>query len=182
MKKLILLAIIPLAFSACQKLGPAPSNSAVMAKDTIPDTGLFYLRLVKDSTKSVREEGYVETAVEFDHQFHLYYDGAEDSHVPDFDPNLVVLGITSDGQLVQWDGIPYAPGVTIPIFVQAATGPYFLKISLLRKIPADINIWCRDNYLKDSLNLRKGNYNFNVDRADANTFGKKRFQIIIRPQ
>jgi len=34
--------------------------------------------------------------------------------------------------------------------------------------------------LKDSLDLRTGNYHFNVDQADTNSFGKKRFQIVVR--
>jgi hypothetical protein len=45
-----------------------------------------------------------------------------------------------------------------------------------------MHIFCKDNYLKDSLDLRKGNYNFTIDNADANSFGKKRFQIAVRPQ
>lgn len=179
MKKLTLFALIPLALASCQKSGTSPIKVATSTQDTIPDTAYFKVQLIKDST--VRG-GTNEILVVFNHKFHLSNKIGEDAIAPSWGPNLAILGITSDGALVIEDGIPYSPQVSIPLFVTATTGPYWLKAYTLSKIPADMHIWCKDNYSKDSVDLRKGNYNFNIDKADTNSFGKKRFQIIVGPK
>ena len=181
MKKLILLVLIPIAFIACQKSGTNPTKTVGSKQDTIPDTAYFKVQLIKDSTI---KNGTNEILVEFNHKFHLSFTtmNSEDVALPGWNPNFAILGITSDGTLVGWDGIPYSPGVSIPLFITATTGPYLLKAYFLKKIPSDMHIWCKDNYLKDSLDLRKGNYNFTIDNADANSFGKNRFQIIVGPK
>ncbi len=172
MKKVIFLAIITLAFVACKK----NNTSTPLTLNTIPDSAYFKVKLVKDSIL------YNEIAIHFDHVYHLYYslENAEDATVPGINPNLNISALTSDGGAVNIDGIPYTPGVTVPLMISAANGAYFLRAYYLRKIPSYIHIWCKDNYLKDSLDLRTGNYHFTVNHADTNTFGKRRFQIIVR--
>jgi hypothetical protein len=182
MKKLLLIALIPLALTACQKSGTNPTKITASKHDTIPDTGYFKVQLIKDSTI---KNGTNEILVVFNHKFHLSYNStgiSEDAAVPGWNPNLNILAITSDGILVNEDGVPYSPGVSIPLFITATDGPYLIKAYLLKKIPSDIHIWCKDNYLKDSLDLNKGNYSFTINNADTNSFDKKRFQIVVRPQ
>lgn len=176
MKKLILLALIPLALAACQKAGTSPTKPIIIAKDTIPDGSRFNVKLVKDSTF------YDEIQIAFAHNFHnTYTNYDEDSTVPTQNPTVSLSAISSDGVLLNLDGVPYTPGISIPLNTTVKTsGPYFLKLSYLYKIPATIHVWCIDNYSKDSLDLRTGNYHFNIDNADTNSFGKKRFQIVVR--
>ena len=176
MKKFILLALIAVAFAACQKNGTSPSKPVTIPKDTIPDGARLRMQLVKDSSK------YYEILVHFNHTFHLVrnYNNDEDAIVPGGDPNLDLSAISSDGYLLSVDGVPYASGLSIPLAGRAANGSYFLRASHLVNVPSSIHIWCKDNYLKDSLDLRTGNYHFNVDNADTNSFGKKRFQIVVR--
>jgi hypothetical protein len=155
-------------------------------QDTLSDSALFKIQLlnVKDSLPPPSWAGRVEMLIHFNHAYHLSYNSnnAEDATVPGYNPNLNVMGITTDGVIVQWDGIPYKAGVTVPLFVSAASGQYALRAYYLRGFPQDIHIWCKDNYLKDSVDLRKGNYEFIVDHADTNQFGKKRFEIILGPK
>lgn len=125
--------------------------------------------------------------IHFHHAYHLSFnhgsaDNDEDITVPGYDPNLNVMGITTDGFIVQVDGIPYKAGVRVPLFVSVASGQYVLRAYYLRWFPKDIHIWCKDNFLKDSVDLRKGNYNFTVDKADTNQWGMKRFVISVGPK
>jgi hypothetical protein len=82
MKKLILLALIPLALAACQKAGTSPTKPIVIAKDTIPDSAALKIQLVKDSSNNV------EFLVLFSRNFHLNYINSEDNGFPGWNPNF----------------------------------------------------------------------------------------------
>ncbi|MEO6849647.1 MAG: hypothetical protein ABI203_04320, partial [Mucilaginibacter sp.] len=119
--------------------------------------------------------------------YHLSFINSEDSSPPGLPginaPALNLMSITSDGIAVISDGIPYKAGVTVPLrLTVASSGPYVLKAYYLRWFPADIHIWCKDNLLKDSVDLRKGNYSFTVDRTDPNQYGINRFVISLGPK
>jgi hypothetical protein len=180
MKKLILLALIAVTFIACQKTGTVPSKVMSASKDTIPDGAAFKVQMVKDSIYNY------EVLIHFYHGFHLNYSlsqtiyGAEDVTVPELPASLNLSAITSDGVLVNFDGVPYTPGMSIPLDANAADGSYFLKTSFQQNIPSYIHFWCKDNYLKDSIDLRTGNYHFNINNADTNSFGRNRFKIVVR--
>ena len=140
----------------------------------------FNLRIVKDSLQ------YYEILVRFNHTYSLNYEDinnaniSEDATVISLPAKLNLSAITSDGVLVNFDGLPYTKGMAIPLDVNAYTGAYFLKAVRLTNIPSYSHIWVKDSLLKDSLDLRTGNYHFNIDQADANSFGKKRFQVVVR--
>jgi len=135
----------------------------------------MFVQLVKDS--STKDE----IAIQFSKTYHLTYDAYEDNRVPASSPPVLLSALASDGTVLNWDGVPYTPGMSIPLAANVTTsGPYFLKVSRLVNIPSNIQVWCKDNLTKDSLNIRKGNYHFNIDNADTNSFGKRRFQIVVR--
>jgi hypothetical protein len=70
----------------------------------------------------------------------------------------------------------------IPLSVDAtSSGLYSLGINEIKNMPAITQVWLKDNWKKDSLNLRLyPTYNFNIDKNDAATYGNNRFQIVIR--
>jgi hypothetical protein len=72
---------------------------------------------------------------------------------------------------------------SIPLNVSVNTSDiYQLKLSQLNEIPKMFEIWLMDAYKKDSLDIRNNlNYNFNVNTADAATFGTDRFTVVICP-
>jgi hypothetical protein len=179
MKKLILLALITCTFAACQKAGTAPQKPIVINKDTIPDKARFNVQLVKDSVYSD------EIAIVFNHTYHTSFVAAnsEDAIVPGAGPIVSLFALSSDGRDLIVDGVPYKAGMSIALDVFVGkSGPYFLRANRRSNIPSSIHIWCRDNYLKDSLDMQGGNYHFNIDKADANSYGKKRFEILIKGQ
>lgn len=120
----------------------------------------------------------------------IYFDGDSD----DFDandaidldgssPKVYMSSYTADGQRTAINSFSdYKNGKTIKLYVAATTnGLYKLKIEQIRNIDAIYDIWLKDNFKHDSLDLRSNDtYSFNVLRTDATTYGADRFQVIIR--
>lgn len=188
MKKIILLSVCGLlALNSCQKnadVVPPPTQPlttivkatpAVTKLDTIPDGAILKIKLQQDSAS------IDETLLKFEHNAPINYSSAVDAVY------FTGFGIGSLASLTA-NGIPCAIH-TLP-FVQAnATrlkvgashdGVYLLKISYTSNIPQNMNIWLKDAYKKDSLNLRLWNYSFNVYKADSNSYGSKRFTVVLR--
>ncbi len=69
-----------------------------------------------------------------------------------------------------------------PLFVSAKTsGLYSFELTKATDLPALYEVWLMDAFTKDSLDMRANKiYNFNIDKTDLNTFGNKRFSLIIR--
>jgi hypothetical protein len=184
MKNLTLLALVAvsISFASCRKSGFQPSKPKI--QDTLSDSALFKIQLVnvQDSLPVTSFAARNETLIIFNHAYHLSYNNSEDSSPPGYSPYLTVMAITSDGIPVLADGIPYKAGVSVPLLVAVASGQYVLRAYYLRWFPQDIHIWCKDNYLKDSVDLRKGNCSFTVNKADTNQWGTKRFVISVGPK
>ena len=63
----------------------------------------------------------------------------------------------------------------------AKSGQYAFHRTALEAIPLIYDIWLVDEYKKDSLDIRANTtYNFNVDLADTNSYGRNRFKLIVR--
>ena len=60
-------------------------------------------------------------------------------------------------------------------------GVYKLNLTEIKAIPKLYDIWLMDAFRKDSLDIRHNlTYAFNVIRSDTNTYGSKRFTLVIR--
>jgi hypothetical protein len=70
---------------------------------------------------------------------------------------------------------------SIALSVSATTdGTYSLRLDDIAGIPQLYDIWLKDAYRKDSVNMRqKPTYSFDVVRSDTNTFGSKRFSLVM---
>lgn len=185
MKKLVLLAAALAAFAACQKADKvAPKaiqikDTVVTVKyDTIPDGGTINIRMNNDSTNSAGFQFI------FNHTYHLAALSSEDfgTGLPGFGPTPPLLyALSSDGKDLLEDGVPYSHGMVVNLDATSpASGPFFIGAWGLFHIPGDIHIWVKDTYLKDSLDLRTGNYHFTIDNTNPSTYGKQRFQIVLR--
>ena len=89
--------------------------------------------------------------------------------------------ISSDGQDLAIYNLPYVHNMAIGLDVNVQKdGAYTFAISYERKIPANIQIWVKDNYTNNSADVSSAKYTFNVIKADTNSFGNKRFQLVIK--
>lgn len=78
--------------------------------------------------------------------------------------------------------LPKKSDKVIPLSVDAfKTGLYTLSLNEIQNIPSIYQVWLRDKLKKDSLDMRANKiYTFNLNKADATTYGKDRFEVVIR--
>eukprot|EP01037_Dinobryon_pediforme_P012049 gene12049-12139_t len=119
------------------------------------------LRLEKDSVNTD------DTYVGFDANASAKYVEGDDA-----------IYITGNGQIP----FPKQQQIKINLMVKAQTdGTYTLRKTDLQNIPKLYEIWLQDAYTKDSLDIRNNSvYVFNLAHADTNTYGSRRFSLIIR--
>ena len=70
----------------------------------------------------------------------------------------------------------------IPLSISATSdGSYQLKLKEISALPSIYQLILKDNYLKDSINLRmQPNYNFTITNGDTLSYGASRFVLLIR--
>lgn len=183
MKTAVLLVLTVLVLTSCKNdLQNLPvdvqkglSADSGINKSTIPDRAAFRIKLVKDSTD------YDETMFLFDHRSGFAYaSGTDAAYLTGFG-QVSLASISSDGKDMSVYSLPYVSGMTVGLDVKTQTsGAFSLQISYESQIPANKEILIRDTYLDDSLDVRQGIYNFTVNKADASSFGDKRFKLIVK--
>jgi hypothetical protein len=90
---------------------------------------------------------------------------------------------TADGMRTAINQMPdYINGSKIRLYVNsAADGLHKLKLEDVKNIDTLYNIWLKDKYKKDSLDIGHfSTYNFNIIRSDTASFGGNRFELVIR--
>jgi hypothetical protein len=136
------------------------------------------LKLVKDSLN------YDDIILGFRSAAKADYDEGEDA--TDLGGNGALESLSSVSQ----DGfnlsINYQPLIKktpeIPLLVDAvSSGSYKLSLAELQNIPALYQIWLRDTYKNDSVDVRvTPDYAFTIDKGVAATFGSKRFKLVLK--
>jgi hypothetical protein len=89
--------------------------------------------------------------------------------------------VSSDNVPLAINQLPLTNGVTIPLKVGAsAYGNYTLKLADVKEVPQLFDIWLKDAFTGDSVNMRNtATYSFTI-AADTSSYGTKRFSIIMR--
>ena len=94
-----------------------------------------------------------------------------------------LASISSDNVFLAINRTPLpAQSQIINLNINATTdGTYKLNKLELTGIPQLYEFWLMDAYKKDSLDLRHNNtYTFDILKSDTNTYGSKRFSLVIR--
>jgi len=78
--------------------------------------------------------------------------------------------------------LPTSDITSIPLIVTATSdGTYQLNLKEFSGIPSIYQVYLKDNYLKDSVNLRMHpNYTFSISNSDKFSYGTKRFVLLIK--
>ncbi len=89
---------------------------------------------------------------------------------------------SSDNVLMAINSMPLQATQTIPLNVYASNnGQYTINMSQLAPLPAIFEVWLKDAYMKDSLDIKNNPvYTFDINNSDANSFGTNRFMLVIR--
>ena len=90
--------------------------------------------------------------------------------------------ISSDNVPLAINMLPLAATQTIPLrTVATQDGLYNISLSQDDFLPALYEIWLKDAYKKDSLEIKDNpTYNFDILHSDTNSFGDHRFSLVIR--
>jgi hypothetical protein len=113
------------------------------------------------------------------------FNGYEDSeYLPGNAPLVTLTSLSSDGVNLAINFLPFPKlqkrVVKLNVGV-TRSGTYTLKQTEMLSIPDLYEVWLMDKFKKDSLDIRHNtNYVFEVNKADTLTFGKNRFEIVIR--
>lgn len=89
--------------------------------------------------------------------------------------------ISDDNQLLSINSLPLHDGVTIPLKVGSnAYSTYTLNLTEAKGIPQIYDIWLKDAFTGDSVNMRTTtSYTFSIT-TDAGSYGAKRFSVVMR--
>jgi hypothetical protein len=156
-------------------------NTSYLLLNSLPSSAsvpYFHLKLIQDTLnddatlfmfKPTASTGYVES---------------EDAEVFAGSGSVTLSSVSSDNKALAINTLPL-PGLkqtTIPLKVYTAgSGLYTLNRMDIHNIPQLFDVWLMDAYKKDSLDIKHNTtYNFNVNKADTNSAGSKRFSVVIR--
>ncbi len=89
--------------------------------------------------------------------------------------------LSDDNQTLAINKLPLTNGVTIPLKVgSTAYSTYTLNLKDLKGVPQLFDVWLKDAFTGDSVNMRTTpSYTFSIT-TDANSYGSKRFSITMR--
>jgi len=188
-----LLALTIIGLSSCKKdavepaVTPTPvttpkvvASTTALNQDTVSnDTTKGYLRiqLAKDATN------FDNILIDFNPAAHAAFIRSEDAPAVSGAGAESLSSLSGDGVSLAINQLPLVTrGTTVALKVNAkTTGIYNLNLLTISSIPANIDIWLKDNYKKDSLDIRLyPSYAFNLDKADTNSFGSHRFTVVLR--
>ncbi len=187
-----LLSLTIIYLSSCQKdaVEPVVTPAQVSPKVVASTTALNQDTVSNDTTKGYLRIQLAKDAANFDNilinfnpSAHAAFVKSEDAPALSGSGAESLASLSSDNVALAINQLPLVTrGTTIALKVDAkTTGIYNLNMVTISSIPANIDIWLKDNYRKDSLDFRLySSYAFNLDKADTNSFGSHRFTVVLR--
>jgi len=153
-------------------------NGVNAVTDTPVVVPCLRLQLYKDAVDND------DTYIGFGPGFSTKYVTGEDARYMQGFGAVSLCSISSDNVPLAINKLPF-PGqqsLTINLKVDAATdGAYSLNMTNEVDIPQVYEVWLMDAYKKDSLNLKLNRtYDFDLLKADTNSYGSNRFSLVIR--
>jgi hypothetical protein len=125
-----------------------------------------------------------ENVVIFNNNAHDNYAQNEDALYLKGSGSVSLSNLSGDKKALAINQLPFPKKAqSIPLNVGfTTTGIYNLSFTELNNIPALYDIWLMDAYKKDSLDVKHNpDYTFTSTLTDTNTFGSKRFSLVLRP-
>jgi hypothetical protein len=166
-----------------QVTGPTLATGSTLLLSTKPvasNSVLQYLRL-ELAADSINKE---ETIVKFDNSAKNGFVFDEDSQYMPGSGGVSLSSISPDTVSLAINAVPFPKlnQTAVKLNVNAlADGTYTLNMTELKEVPQLFQIWLKDAFNKDSLDMKHNpSYSFNITKSDTNTYGSNRFKLIIR--
>jgi trimeric autotransporter adhesin len=122
------------------------------------------------------------TIIRFNANAHANYNRTEDATYRVGTGKVSLSSLSGDRRSLAINQLPFAvKGQKIPLNVSAAAnGTYSLGMTRITGVSQLFNVWLKDNYLKDSVDMRaSSSYSFSILHSDTGTFGPNRFVVLI---
>jgi len=136
-----------------------------------------YLRL-QIALDTINTDG---TIINFDDNSKAAFDPNEDARYRAGTGKVNLSSFSSDHTALAINQLPLIHrGQRIALNAGATKdGTYAIKMTDVQGIPQLLNIWLKDKYLKDSVNMRiDSTYSFSILHSDTSTFGANRFELV----
>ena len=155
----------------------AANGNLFLALQQKPEDRYMHLGLIKDS---VNKDGII---LSLSKEANANYSRNEDAAYKTGSGQVSLASRSADGIALAINATPYpTKAQPIPLTVGATTdGSYTFNMEELKHIPDVYDIWLKDAYMKDSLDIRHNPaYSFSILHSDTNSYGANRFSLIIR--
>ena len=156
------------------------SQSATSAAISADPESWMRIKLVKDSLNmdDISIIFQKNATGKFDQTIDAYDMGGDGESVD-------LSSYSTDGTILAINTMPDLSNVdSIKLYVSGSTtGLYSLTFPIKNNLDPRYKIFLKDNFMKDSLDVTDySNYGFNINRTDTNTFGSRRFVLMIHPK
>jgi hypothetical protein len=168
-----------ISFTESLKTATQPTGSSfLLGKPVGAETPMISLKMVQDSAN------YDITYLRFLDTYKKEYDEMEDADDLNGQGQNVFFGaLTDDNHLVAIASKPIEKQKT-SVFLSVNnnfSGLHSIEKIDLTGIPDVYDVWLMDHFKNDSLDLRVNSvYKFNLDKANPQTYGNSRFEVVIR--
>jgi hypothetical protein len=179
--KPIALIFIMVTLTGCRKDGTGIYNNpqksiAQNTGDSVSGKVYVSIKLYQDSVK------YDETMIVFSSAANSAYSPSNDAlYFPGFG-QVSLSSLSSDGRDLAINTLPYRSRATIALDVNTKYGGQFFLAMTRNDLQPAIKVWLKDSKLKDSISLSTNTYSFMISKTDTNSYGKKRFKLLIQPK
>jgi len=170
-----------LTFTESAKTSTQATGAAVFManKQSLSTTAKQQIRLLMQLDSVSADE----ILINFSPSTKAAYNMMEDARYRAGNGKVNLASLSSDNVALAINQLPLATtGDTIHLKVGAtASGTYTLSLKSAQGIPQMYNIWLKDAFTKDSVNLRNtSTYSFTVNTGDTTTFGSHRFVLTLQ--
>lgn len=139
------------------------------------------LRL-KLSLDSINNDEVVMTFADTAHMAYTENEDAEDLGGNGALESLSLLSADSVRLAINHLPFPKTQDEIVPVYTNATnSGTYRFDMTEVRNVPALYDVWLKDVLTTDSVNIKNNrSYTFNIDKGVPETFGNKRFKLVLR--
>jgi hypothetical protein len=166
-------------FTESLKTASQPTGSNLLLGTPMgTEVPIISLKMVQDSANyDIAHLRYLDT---YKNEYNEMED-ADDLNGPN--QNVFFGAMTTDDHLVAIASQPFGEKSS-SVFLSVNdnfSGTYSIEKTNLAGIPDVYDVWLMDHFKNDSLDLRANSvYKFNLDKANPQTFGKSRFEVVVR--
>ncbi|MBS1526685.1 MAG: hypothetical protein JST19_13595 [Bacteroidetes bacterium] len=170
-------ATASLTFTESAKTNTLVTGSNLYMSRMIANVIPEYLRL-QLALDTMNTDGII---INFNSGAKTTYNPTEDAIYRVGTGKVSLASLSSDNKALAINAEPLSNGLVIPLKVAAtAGGTYTLNLKNISGIPQIYDVWLKDAFTKDSVNMRTTpSYSFTITTSDTTTFGSSRFSLVM---